>query len=186
MDKEYISPHQMGNYPKLFFTIALGFFLLVGIGVGVLGFYTAFFTEGDSITLKIQLLILSMSVAVIVCGFGWATFSSASARYTFTDQGLLVKYPAKKEELISWDAFQQVCVCYAAYTQSGTRACTVICCVKKGERKNGIGRWKTDNPFRYRTVIRIEYKESLLNGLKDKYPGTVEDLRNTPQYRLLK
>ena len=64
----------------------------------------------------------------------------ALAKYRFEKEGLVVKYPFKKEELILWNEFQQVCVCYAAYTTRGTpRASSVICCVKKGEKNNIYG-----------------------------------------------
>ena len=84
-----------------------------------------------------------------------------------------------------WQEFQQVCVCYAAYTTRGKKkANTVICCVKQGEKKNLHGRWKTDNPFHHRSVICIDYSPEYHADITRMCPYAVEDLRSTRAYRL--
>ena len=189
MEMEYSTTHQMGDYPKSIIVLILGFFPFLGIVLSIAAIcvsYSAYALDGYSLTYSLILFAYIMLVSIICFFFGWCFISRGLAKYRFTDIGLTAKFPLKKEIIIPWESFQQVCVCYAAYTTRGVRrANTVICCVKKGETKNGLGRWKTDNPFRYRSVICIEYREALLNGLVEKYCGTVVDLRNMPEYRLI-
>jgi len=178
----------MGSLPPFVIALLLSYVPLVGISLTFCAIYAAYSEyvyEGSPLLYTLVCFIGIMLVAAIFYWIGWIFIAMGLAKYTFTDSGLLVKYPARKEILIPWEEFQQVCICYAAYTTKGPRrANTVICCVKKGETKNGYRRWKTDSFFRYRSVICIDFRESLLNGLKEKYPGTVVDLRDTPEYRL--
>ena len=190
MEKEYVSKTQMGSYNKLVVAALLGFFPLIGIILIVLAFFVSYLSYLDgNITIYAALFRFGyiFSIAVLCFAIGWVFISVGLAQYRFTNDGLFVKYPFRRESLISWFEFQQICICYAAYTTRGTpRANTVICCVKKNERHNSMGRWKTDNPFRYRTVICIDFSPALMNGLMDVYPGNVVDLRDTPAYRLRK
>lgn len=178
----------MGQLHPFVVTLLLAIFPIIGIFITICAVYAAYseYVYTGSSILYIIVCFLGMSLVAAICFWiGWLFIASGLAKYTFDDSGLLVKYPIRKEILIPWQEFQQICVCYAAYTTRGPRrANTVICCVKMGEKKNGSGRWKTDNPFRYRSVICIDFRESLLKGLEEKYPGTVVDLRNTPAYRL--
>lgn len=188
MDKEYLSQHQMGPLPKVVIFAILGFFPLLGIALTVATIYVSYISfmyDGYSLLDTLLFFVNMMFVPCICYALGWVFISQGLAQYRFTKAGLLVKYPLRSEHLVPWSDFQQVCVCLAAYTTRGEpRANTVICCVRKGERKNGWGRWKTDNPFRYKSVICIEYRPSLLEGLREMCPYTVEDLRDTPEYRL--
>lgn len=187
MDKEYSTSHQMGNLPKSIIVLLLAFFPLLGLFFSIVAIYTSYsdYINGYPLKSSIVWFTYIMLFSAFFYFVGWTFISSGLAKYRFTDIGLIAKYPLRKEVIIPWESFQQVCVCYAAYTTRGKpRASTVICCVKQGETKNGMRRWKTDNPFRYRSVICIVYSEALFNGLVDKYPGTVVDLRNMPEYRL--
>ena len=188
MEKEYYSNTQMGNYPKYVVFLLFSFFPLLGILLACAAVYASFVSiviDGSPLELGIALFVYTMSVACFFFVLGWALLSTGLAKYRFKSDGLYAKYPARPEIKIPWDEFQQICICFAAYTTRGVpRANTVICCVKNGEKHNGRGRWKTDNPFRYRSVICIDYKPALVEGLKEKCPYTVVDLRNTPAYKL--
>lgn len=188
MHKEYSTSHQMGNYPDIIIFAILSFFPFLGIFLSFSAVYVSYLTyveDGYVLSYSIIVFMCIMPTSLVAYWIGWVFISRGLAKYKFTDAGLVAKFPLRKEELILWDEFQQVCVCYAAYTTRGERrANTALFCIKKGEVRNGHGRWKTDNPFRYRTVICIDYSESLYNGLADKYPGNVADLRDTPEYRL--
>ena len=188
MEKEYVSSCQMGPYPKIVIVAILGFFPLVGVGLTICAIWSSYHSYvNDNTPLPGALLVFGLlMLGAFACYLiGWAYIAMGLAQYRFTREGLFAKFPLSKGEVIPWDDFQQVCVCYAAYTTRGERrANTVICCVRKGEKKTWRGRWKTDSLFRYRSVICIDYQISLLEGLRDVYPGAVVDLRDTPEYRL--
>jgi hypothetical protein len=130
-------------------------------------------------------LLFVICISVFFLMLGWAFVSSGLARYRFETNGLVAKYPCRTEKLIPWNTFAEICIVHTAFTTRGERrANTAICFVKKGERKNIHGRWKTDNPFRYRTVICLDYKLELVQSLVDRCPYDVLDLRDTPTYKL--
>lgn len=189
MKPVFETSHQMGSHSPFVIFLLLGSFPLIGISLIVLGFYTAY----EAIVYEGCLPVSAVIVCFVYIGlpaafflwYGWAHIMRGLARYCFEANGLLVKYPLHTEQRISWDEFQQICIVRSAFTTRGKRrANTDICCVKKGEKKNGYGRWKTDNPFRYRSVICIAYTPELHEGLKVRCPYEVFDLRDTPAYRL--
>lgn len=184
----YETLHQMGCYSKFVIFLLLGFFPFLGIGLIVLGIYTSYVSivdDGYPVLVIFVFLLLVIGVSVFFLMLGWAFISAGLASYHFAANGLQVKYPLRVQQLIPWDEFQQVCIVYSAFTTRGRqRANVVICCVKKGEIKNIHGRWKTDNPFRYRSVISIAYTPELHQGIKDRYPYEVFDLRETQPYKL--
>lgn len=186
MEKEYQSRHQMGPYPKVVIYAILGFFPLLGIILTVAAIYVSYISfVFDGYTLLGALLVFAyiMLVACICYIVGWVCISNGLAQYRFAKSGLLVKYPLRSEHLIPWSEFQEICVCHAAI-KYGVGGNSIICCVRKGEHKNWWGRWKTDNFFRYKTVMCIDYRPSLLEGLREMCPYPVEDLRDSPEYRL--
>ncbi len=186
MSKTYHSTTQMGPYPPYVVFAILAPFPLLGFVLAFCAFYVAHIPIapgelGDAVCL----FLIMMLLAWLSCWYGWVGISSGLAKYRFEDNCLVAKYPLRSEKRIPWTNFQQVCICYAAYTTRGERkANTVICCIQKGERKNWRGRWKTDNLFRYKTVIAIDYKPHLVEELQAVCPYEVADLRNTREYRL--
>ena len=185
--EKYVSSSQMGPYPRCCIFLILSFFPLLGVGMGIAAFYLSWLSlaDGSSITFVLILFVFQMSIASFCVVLGWTFICSGLAQYRFETDGLYVKYPLREEFLIPWTDFQQVCICRAAYTTRGEpRANDVICCVKHGEKYNWRGRWKTDNPFKYRSVICIHYTENLAEGITEMCPYNVPDLRESLKYRL--
>ena len=186
-NEKYISLSQMGPYPRSIIVMILSFFPLLGLGMGIAAFYFSWLSlaDGSSFSFVLVLFVIQMSIASFCVALGWVFICSGLAQYRFETDGLYVKYPLREEFLVPWIDFQQVCICRAAYTTRGEpKANDVICCVKHGEKYNWRGRWKTDNPFKYRSVICIAYTPYLAEGILEKCPYDVPDLRNTLRYRL--
>lgn len=189
MEKKFITPpHQMGPYPPMIVAAMLSFFPLLGVGLLIATIWLIAYhlsNEAFDIIYFACILFFIGGAGIFFICLGWCFLSKGLAQYRFKNSGLIAKYPLRDEIIIPWEEFQQICICYAAYTTAGPRrANTVICFVKKGEHKNGNGRWKTDNPFRYRSVICIDYNPALEVGLREKCPYAVEDLRQSRIYRL--
>ena len=123
----------------------------------------------------------------VICGIGlWIVSiygTGCFARYGIEENGIWAKYLFGKGQSIPWSEFQEVCVCYAAYNNTGG-AYVVICFVKHGQKPNARGRWKTDNPFYHRSVITMDYTQELYDEVKEKCPYEIVDLRNTKSYKL--
>ncbi len=162
-------------------------YLLMGLALGGLAVWTFIDTmqKGYSILYTVGLFFVGMLCAVFVFLLGWCFANIILAWYRFASDGLYIKYPLQKGKLIPWNEFQQVCICYGGYGGNADLPLKeVLCFVKKGEKESPLhGRWKTDNPFHYRSVISIAYTPELHEGLKQKYPGDIVDWRGSVKYR---
>lgn len=184
----YESSHQMGKLPRIWVILLLSFFPILGLGLLIMAgyiLYEGLFVVAYPVIFTAILAGVTICLAILSLALGWVFLSSGMARYRFTSSGLHAKYPFRRYKFIPWSDFQQICICYAAFTTRGEKkANTVICCVRKGEKKNIYGRWKTDNPFHYQSVICIDYSPELHAGLMEKCQSEVADLRNTHGYTL--
>lgn len=162
-------------------------FVIIGIAIQIFGiwWFVDCISLGYSIAYSISFAFFCIGMGVLIVMMFFGYFSMIFFKYEILAEGIRTKYLLQGWRLISWDEFQQVCVCYAGYTTRGERkAYSVVCFVKKGEKKNLYGRWKTDNPFHYRSVISIDYTDELYEEVKEKCPYEVPDLRKTRLYRL--
>ena len=163
--------------PYLFWGFALGFLGAIGIGL---------------IALAIWLLYLDMFIAAVLClGIGvfflvlvWCYVSKIWAKYEFLDAGIHIKYPFRSPKMVAWDTLQEVCICYDGVPRDGGRTQSVICFVKKGEKKNASMRWKTINPFHYRSIFCVDYNTKRYDIVKSVCPFEIQDIRKTHAYRL--
>ena len=127
MNAAYKTGHQMGNLPKPVIAAMLSVIPLTGIGLGALAVYTGYVGIADGYPAVFSLYAAGMvlCVAVFVFALGWCLAASGMARFRFEAEGLVVKYPLEKEKRIPWHQFQQVCVCYAAYTTRGQKKANI-------------------------------------------------------------
>lgn len=180
--------NQLVGVPKLLAIILLSIFPITSMFVlGLAVFLVYIDITRYNLTLINAMLgnIMPITLSIFLLYLSYSLINSSLAKYRFEAEGIRIKYPLRRSCVIPWREFQQVCICYAAYTTFGPRkANTVICAVKHGEKPNMYGRWKTDNPFRYRTVIRIEYCEDRHMQLREYCPLPIIDLRNAPEYKL--
>jgi len=119
--------------------------------------------------------------------FFWNAVSAIGAKYRYTPEGLYAKYPLQREMLLPWDSFQQICICYSNYTharEGGMHATSVLCFVKKGEKKNSLMRWKTENLFHHRSVIAVDYTPQLYVRVAEVCPRRIDDLRQAAAYKI--
>lgn len=172
----------LGNMPMIVRILLLSFAPFWGFVFLVLYFYLCIV---DSPSVAFILLNSSMQLpfSLFLLAYGWVIIASTCARYQFTELGLYAKYPLQEQRIIPWKSFQQICICYDGYTTRGpSKACTAICFVQKGEKKNMYGRWKT-NTFNYRGVISIALNPDLLLELQLTCDAPITDLRGTRCYR---
>ena len=191
-EPKYETGHQMWIYPKPVRVLLLGampVLFLFSLSMTLIYTYICIFVEPP---VNISYLLHYIFCFILDAGFtsfcfyyGWCVWKGCLARYRFLKEGLMVKYPLEEEFLIPWNEFQQVCFIYSNFAARGRQAATSdICCVRKGERKNLYGRWKSDNAFHYKTVIAISFKPEYLAGIREVCPYQVPDLRGTGNYRL--
>lgn len=179
-----VSKAGKGFWYKFLWILGLGFLYLLGLGV--IGLDIFLITLENDLTsidfFTFSYLFYFMLGIVIIC-FGYCSTMTMFAVYSFKTEGLYIKYPFRKEKCISWDEFQQVCIVYDLRTGShGPLPYSSICFVRKGEKKNFLNRWKTMNPFKYYKVIKIPYTEEIYEGIKERCPYDIVDLRDTPGY----
>lgn len=114
---------------------------------------------------------------------GMMSVQTALAAFCFSDSGVSVKYPLEPQRFYRWNEFQQVCVCYHS---RGTEmhGYPILCLVKKGQKKNALGRWKTLGILHYRNILCLDYSEELLEAVCRFCPYEIPDLRDRGNYRL--
>lgn len=151
-------------------TIIVVSYILLGGVLLIMGFLT-------------EVGIIGVIVGLWFLVYDYFLISKVFAKYEFKKEGILARYPFSLPQLISWDKFQQICICYTSYSKLRD-AYVVIACVKHGEKKNLYGRWKTDNTFRHRKVITIDYIEEIYKELQSKCPYEIVDLRMNRSYKL--
>lgn len=156
---------------------------IVLIGFAIIGSILIILSSWDFKQKAISIFPFGLIVGVFLLVLVAVFSSQFYAKYEFQENGISVKYPFSSQKMISWNEFQQVCVCYSDYGKYGS-AFVVIACVKKGAKKNMYGRWKTTSPFSHRSVITMDYTDELYKEIKEKCPYEVSDLRNTQAYRL--
>lgn len=124
-------------------------------------------------------------MALFCFRFGYASWMWALVEAQPTCNGLVVKYPLQKEKIVSWGEFQEICVCHRGISAQPMNPSyePIICFVKKKEKKDIYGRWKADNPFRYKSVISLPYSDELLTKVRKFCPYQVPDLRQSRLYR---
>lgn len=128
--------------------------------------------------------IISYIVSYYALVYAYKSHQMDFSKFNIDLDGINAKYPFHAEKLISWDEFQQVCVCYGDYSKAGISAFVYICFIKKGAKKDFYGRWKANTPSHYRKIITMNYTDELYEEVKNKCPYEVVDLRNTRIYRL--
>lgn len=150
---------------------AFPLFALIYLGIGI-----KHFVEHPNSSKGIMELLMGIFLAVLMLYLGYCTINQSGSRYSVQEDGLLIQWYLKKNpELIPWEKFQQVCICYADVSAAGKN--TVICCVRHGEKRKLNGRWKTDNVFHYKGVIRIAYSDERLEEFEAICPMPIADLR---------
>ena len=172
---------------KLVYTVLFSAFPLMGLGLAwmcLLASYDTLVSPTPDYGSLLELLLLVGGCSAFCLRLGWCILSRYLARFRFLKEGLAVTFPLRQEEIFPWEDFQQLCVCYTGYPHQDPngKILSVICCVKKGEKKNICGRWK-ESDFHYRTVIHIEFRPETLEALRQFCPFPVPDLRGIGNYR---
>ncbi len=182
MNKVYKTGHQMGIKSPILIFLLLAFFPIVGmtsLGLGV-WMYIGSIKQGLSIGFIILSSGFAVTVGIFILILGWLAISDCLVTYKISLEGVYAKYPLTKLKLFKWDEFQEVSVGYARRTPRGQSwALKVVCFIKKGERKNIYGRWKSESLFRHRRVITIAYSDELYEFVKSVCPYRVLDIRKT-------
>ena len=127
--------------------------------------------------------VAELLVGIFLLWGGIAQFQCAMADFTFSEEGVTVKYPLGRTRRMPWTDFQEVCVCYRSYATE-MYGYSTICLVRKGERKDLFGRWKTSSPFRCHRIFCLDYSDELLETVRKNCPYAVPDLRDKGNYRL--
>ena len=166
-----------------FLWIGLLLFYIISILLIIVGIYFWCEIVSKNVFMFILVCIYFIIPGILFFSVTMAFTSRLYVKYEIKSDGLWAKYPLEPLKIISWNEFQEVCVCYAGHHNG--RAHSVICCVKKGEKENIFtGRWKMLNPYKFRSVITMEYTDELYEEFKEKCPYPVKDLRNTRKYKI--
>ena len=133
----------------------------------------------------LPMLLLSLPF-ILLCGvfcmMAWLEIQQLLGRCRITPDDITVTRPFAQDQHLSWNDFQQVCICkYVSGRGNGTYP--KLCFVRKGEQRSIYDRWKTHSPFHHRLLIAIDYDEEILEAVRALCPMEIIDLRDTPPYQ---
>lgn len=166
---------QPGSIPEGFMKFNLIFAGTAGPGFLILGMWMLLSdVEGAGWAFLLGAVLLAEGIM---------TIQTAFVEFRFSMSGVSVKYPMEPQRFYGWNEFQQVCVCYHC---RGTEmnGYPILCLVKKGQKKNALGRWKTLSILHYRNILCLDYSEELLEAVRRFCPYEIPDLRDRGNYRL--
>ena len=152
---------------------------VLGFAVGILLLVLSFFLRQTS-PVGSLLALLTAAVCLIA---NIAAIQTAMADFSFDGNGVCVKYPLEKEKFYPWEDFQQVCVCYYSRATQ-MNGYPLICLVRKGEKKDLFGRWKTGSLLHYRKLLCLDYSHEQLLEIQKVCPCEISDLRGKGNYKI--
>ncbi len=155
--------------------------------VGMLLFTTgALYFLIDSLS-SVLLFIFSLpfmlfcAIGALVC---FLELQQLLGKVCITAESVTVFSPLSPPRRLTWDDFQQVCICLYVSGRGRLDHChPQLCFVCKGEQRSMCDRWKTHNPFHHHKLIAIDYDEDIFAAICALCPLEVVDLRSTPPYQ---
>jgi len=164
-----------GSIPEGVMKFFLFFAGIAGPGFLILGFWM--------ILADVEGGFWAFVLGSVLLAEGIMSIQTAFAEFSFSIGGVSVKYPMEPQRYYGWNEFQQVCICYHS-RGTEVNGYPILCLVKKGQKKNALGRWKTLSIFHYRSILCLDYSEELLDAVRRFCPYEIPDLRNRENYRL--
>lgn len=141
-------------------------------------------------------LVASLSTVLLFASLPFILFCAMMALSAFlelqqllskvcvTTEGVTVISPFSPPRRLTWDNFQQVCICLYVSGRGMLDHCyPQLCFVCKGEQRSIHDRWKTHNPFHHHKLIAIDYDEELFEAIRAICPLEIVDLCSTPPYQ---
>ena len=169
--------HCFGNAPKPVKWIQLVVCFIAFLICSICTLLMCWLIVNDLLDGTFPTFALTLPIGAFLLRLFWGNLCRALAHIRFESNGIWVKWPLRKAQLIQWSSFQQVCICPGYEFRKDTTSIG-LCFVRHGERKNMFYRWKVMGSH-YQTVIYIEYTPELHAGLKERCPMKIDDLRNT-------
>lgn len=146
----------------------------------LLGCVMSFFYEG--LWLAFPLLLPMAAGWIWFTGTFILTLERMYTRASVSEEGVTLMRPLRRERLILWDEFQQVCICYSSSVPGRNDGVSVLCFVRHGEKRNLYDRWRTDNPWHSRRLIVADHTAEIEQIVRAVCPMEVVDLRGSIAY----
>ena len=140
----------------------------------------------DSLS-SVLLFIFSLPFMVLYAIGALACFLELQqllGKVCITAESVTVFTPFSPPRRLTWNDFQQFCICLYVSGRGRLDHChPQLCFVCKGEQRSMYDRWKTHSPFHHHKLISIDYDEDIFAAICSLCPLEVIDLRSTPPYQ---
>ena len=117
----------------------------------------------------------------------WTDLQVDTRKCKITKAGISVKYLLSKERLLSWEQFQQICICFEPlkkrYIPPKFTDQAIVCFVLKTAKQNSWGFWNVYSKKYFRKILFIRYSEEAMKELQDNCPNDILDLRQDKLYQ---
>ena len=154
---------------------------IIALGIAALLAVVLIFSETTINSSTIILSLTLVAIFLVLIALELVIVDMMFMRCRFETDGLYVQFPISRNRLIPWDAFQEICICYSESIIFGSHPhYSILCLALKGEKKSIYGFYKE---MRYRSVFTMKYSPELCEGLKERCPYEVKDLRDSLMYK---
>ena len=117
----------------------------------------------------------------------WTELQVETRKCKITKSGISVKYLLSKEKALSWEQFQQICICFEPlkkrFIPPRFTNQEIICFVLKTAKKNSWGFYNVYSKRYFRKILFVRYSEEVMKELQENCPTDILDLRTDKIYQ---
>lgn len=131
--------------------------------------------------------VLVLLYSPYLFAMAWTELQIETRKCKITKSGISVKYLLSREKLLSWDQFQQICICFEPlkkrFIPPRFTDQEIICFILKTAKKNSWGFWNVYSKRYFRRILFIRCSEEVIKELQENCPTDILDLRKDKVYQ---
>lgn len=132
-------------------------------------------------------LLICILWSLFLFPMAWTELQIETRKCKITPDGISVKYLFFAEKLLSWEQFQQICLCFEPlkkrYIPPRFTDQEIVCFVLKKAKKNSWGFWNIYSKRYFRKILYIRYSEEVMKELQEHCPTSIIDSRQDQIYQ---
>ena len=131
--------------------------------------------------------VLVLLYSPYLFAMAWTELQIETRKCKITKSGISVKYLLSREKLLSWDQFQQICICFEPlkkrFIPPRFTDQEIICFILKTAKKNSWGFWNVYSKRYFRKILFVRCSEEVMKELQENCPTDILDLRKDKIYQ---
>ena len=174
----------MQNNPNKTSVVLSACFILLFCGLFLIFFIWEMVTH-DFDNLDDWLLILLLGPCLFA--IAWTELLVETRKCEITKTGIRVKYLLSRERLLSWEQFQEICICFEPVKKRSIPPRfsnqEIVCFALHTARKNIWRFWDIYSKRYFRSILFVRYSEEIRKQLQENCPKEILDFRQDTIYQ---